>query len=133
MCSFPFAELEKFHKAHGKEGTIMVWILCGLTFWSRRALNHFPGFAKEHHWELHIKLSRAKACRNNHLGVHRNQYFKFRPEPDLTGTRKKFRPELLTGTFLLSHILLCPLPDKQPLQVIKERARKCWNKKIEKR
>lgn len=24
MCSFPFAEMEKFHKAHGKEGTIMV-------------------------------------------------------------------------------------------------------------
>lgn len=24
MCSFPFGELEKFHKAHGKEGTIMV-------------------------------------------------------------------------------------------------------------
>ena len=24
MCSFPFTEMEKFHKAHGKEGTIMV-------------------------------------------------------------------------------------------------------------
>jgi hypothetical protein len=27
------------------------------------------------------------------LGVHRNQFFKFRPEPDPTGTEKKFRPE----------------------------------------
>ena len=28
-----------------------------------------------------------------YLGVKRNQFFKFRPEPDLTGTGKKFRPE----------------------------------------
>jgi hypothetical protein len=27
------------------------------------------------------------------LGVHRNQFFEFRPEPDPTGTGKKFRPE----------------------------------------
>lgn len=26
MCSFPFTEMEKFHKAHGKEGTIMVCV-----------------------------------------------------------------------------------------------------------
>lgn len=26
MCPFPFAQMEKFHKAHGKEGTIMVCI-----------------------------------------------------------------------------------------------------------
>ena len=40
------------------------------------------------------------------LGVHRNQFFEFRPEPDPTGTGKKFRPEVPagTGTDLLSHI-----------------------------
>ena len=27
------------------------------------------------------------------IGVHRNQYFKFRPEPELAGTSKKIRPE----------------------------------------
>ncbi len=32
------------------------------------------------------------------LGVHRNQYFKIRPEPDLTGTGKEIRPELSAGT-----------------------------------
>ena len=32
------------------------------------------------------------------LGVHRNQFFKFRPEPDRTGTRKKFRPEVQART-----------------------------------
>ena len=41
-----------------------------------------------------------------YLGVHRNQFFKFWPEPDPTGTGKKFRPEVPagTGTNLLSHI-----------------------------
>jgi hypothetical protein len=40
------------------------------------------------------------------LGVHRNQFFKFRPEPDPTGTGKKFRPEVPagTGTNILNHI-----------------------------
>jgi hypothetical protein len=40
------------------------------------------------------------------LGVHRNQFFKFRPEPDLAGPGKKFRPEVPagTGTDLLSNI-----------------------------
>jgi hypothetical protein len=32
------------------------------------------------------------------LGVHRNQFFKFRPEPDPIGTRKKFRPEVQART-----------------------------------
>ena len=32
MCSFPFTEMMKFHKAHGKEGTIVVGILYWLTF-----------------------------------------------------------------------------------------------------
>jgi hypothetical protein len=32
------------------------------------------------------------------LGVHQNQYFKIRPEPDLTGTGKEIRPELPAGT-----------------------------------
>ena len=27
------------------------------------------------------------------VGVHRNRYCKFRPEPELAGTREKFRPE----------------------------------------
>ena len=31
------------------------------------------------------------------VGVHRNQYFKIRPEPDLTGTGKEIRPELPAG------------------------------------
>ena len=40
------------------------------------------------------------------VGVHWNQFFKFRPEPDPTGTGKKFRPEVPagTGTNILSHI-----------------------------
>ena len=32
------------------------------------------------------------------LGVHRNRYCKIRPEPELTGTDEKFRPELPAGT-----------------------------------
>jgi hypothetical protein len=40
------------------------------------------------------------------IGVHRNQFFKFRPEPDLAGPGKKFLPEVPagTGTDLLSNI-----------------------------
>ena len=34
----------------------------------------------------------------NQVGVHRNQYFKIRPETDLTGTGKEIRPELPAGT-----------------------------------
>jgi hypothetical protein len=42
------------------------------------------------------------------VGVHWNQFFKFRPEPDLAGTGEKFRPERPTriGTDSLSDISL---------------------------
>ena len=32
------------------------------------------------------------------VGVHRNRYCKIRPEPELAGTDRKFRPELPAGT-----------------------------------
>ena len=39
-----------------------------------------------------------KKYKPNFVAVHRNQFFKFRPEPDLAGTGKKFRLQLPAGT-----------------------------------
>jgi hypothetical protein len=79
---------------------------CPLTcYWARVAVvaPAFPSSTVLHNSDF---LLGGEACtsRSPALGVHWTQFFKFRPEPDLAGTGKKFWSEVPAGTDLLSHI-----------------------------
>ena len=39
ICDFPFKEMVEFHKAHGKEGTIVVSVLTDKSLWFLSFLN----------------------------------------------------------------------------------------------
>ena len=61
--------------------------------------------------QAQLKLSHQMFGFPPTVGVHRNQFFKFRPEPDPTGTGKKFWPEVPAGTgtnlLIKPYIVIC--------------------------